>query len=84
MNEKTPNRVKQLRKEYGLTQEKLAEKIGVMRKTVSNWERGSNCMNPKHTEILAAFFKVSVSYLLGFGSEEAESDLKNYITYQNR
>ena len=31
-----------LRKEQGLTQEQLAERIGVARRTVSRWETGAN------------------------------------------
>ena len=31
-----------LRRENGLTQEQLAEQIGVSRRTVSRWETGSN------------------------------------------
>ncbi|MBQ2688613.1 MAG: helix-turn-helix transcriptional regulator, partial [Solobacterium sp.] len=31
-----------LRKERGLTQEQLAERTGVARRTVSRWETGSN------------------------------------------
>ena len=31
-----------LRKEKGLTQEQLAERTGVARRTVSRWETGSN------------------------------------------
>ena len=33
-------RIKQLRKEKGLTQEQLAEKIKVSSRTVSRWETG--------------------------------------------
>ena len=31
-----------LRREKGITQEELAEKVGVARRTVSRWETGSN------------------------------------------
>ena len=34
--------IKELRKEQNLTQEELAEKFNVARRTVSRWETGSN------------------------------------------
>jgi len=39
---KIGNFIKELRKEQKLTQEQLAEKFGVTRRTVSRWETGSN------------------------------------------
>ena len=39
---KTGKLLQQLRKEKGLTQEELSEKMGVSRRTVSRWETGNN------------------------------------------
>lgn len=36
------NRINQLRKLSGMTQEQLAEKINVSRQTVSRWETGGS------------------------------------------
>ena len=34
------NKIQELRKKNGLSQEQLAEKIGVARQTISKWELG--------------------------------------------
>ena len=39
MNIETANRLLQYRKQHNLSQEELAEKIGVSRQAVSKWER---------------------------------------------
>ncbi len=39
---KIGNFIKELRKEKNFTQEQLAEKFNVSRRTVSRWETGSN------------------------------------------
>lgn len=36
------NRLKNARKKIGMTQEQVAEKIGVSRQTISNWENNKS------------------------------------------
>lgn len=43
MNESIGNRIQKFRKEKGLTQEELAEKLGVSSQAVSKWENGASC-----------------------------------------
>ncbi len=57
--------IKELRKDKKISQQTLAEKIGVSQKAIDYWERGVN--EPKATYIvkLADFFGVSTDFLLG-------------------
>ena len=43
MNETIGNRIQKYRKEKGLTQEELAEKLGVSAQAVSKWENDASC-----------------------------------------
>lgn len=53
-----------LRKNSGLSQEVLAEKIGVTRQTISNWELGETSPNPEQLKLLSKTLNVSVDELL--------------------
>lgn len=65
----------QLRKEKGLTQEQLAEKLGVNNKTISRWETG-NYMPPVEMLLeLSKFYEVSINELL-CGERLSESNYK--------
>lgn len=59
-----PN-LKVLRQERGWSQQALADQLGVTSHTVMRWEAGSNSPQLKDVRKLAAFFQVSVSYLIG-------------------
>lgn len=58
------DRIQQLRKQNGLSQEQLADKLHVSRQAVSKWESAQS--QPDLDEILAMseLFQVSTDYLL--------------------
>ena len=58
-------RLKELREEAGLNQKQLAEAIGVRNNTISRWGLGGNMPKDQYSMQLAAFFRVSVPYLIG-------------------
>ncbi|MCF8002418.1 MAG: helix-turn-helix domain-containing protein [Halanaerobiales bacterium] len=58
-------RLKYLRKESDLYQKELAEKIGVSRTTITQYENGAREPNYEILKKLANFFEVSTDYLLG-------------------
>ena len=64
-----PERLKQLRKERGMTQLDLAAALNVSSGTVAMWETGAS--EPDHETILrlAELFGVSTDYLLGLKDE---------------
>lgn len=61
----TGTRIKQLRKQNGLTQEELGKKMGVIKQTVSSWENNISEPNSEILLNLASFFDVTTDYLLG-------------------
>ena len=56
--------LKRLRKEHNLSQEDLAEKLGVSRQSVSKWEQGITDPSTANLFALAKLFGVSVEELL--------------------
>lgn len=68
------SRLRMLRKDAGMTQQDIADKLDVTRVSVGKWESGIAIPRPKNLEDLAALFGTSVSYLLGEdGPERVES-----------
>ncbi len=68
--------LKDLRKEKGLTQEQLAEKIGVAGRTVSRWETASNMPDLSILIQLAEFYNVEVGEILD-GKRKAKDENKD-------
>ena len=59
-------RISTLRKEKGMTQKELAEKLCVTDKSVSKWETGVHFPDIEIMERLASELGIPVSDLLGF------------------
>lgn len=70
------NNIYNLRKEKGLSQEKLAEKINVTRQTISNWELGETSPNPEQLILLSKSLNKSIDELLGNEIEPPKSKEK--------
>ena len=68
-----------LRKENGMTQLDLAEKMGVTDKAVSKWERDLSCPDVNTIPKLAEVFGISVDELMQIKAE-AQGDGKKNIT----
>ncbi len=67
---KMGDRMQSLRKTRGLSQEQLAEKIGVSRQAVSKWESEQSIPELDKVILLSDFFEVTTDYLLkGIASE---------------
>ncbi len=64
MNLETATRLMMLRKEHGLSQEELAERIGVSRQAVSKWERAESSPDLDNMVLLAKLYNVSLDALL--------------------
>ncbi len=56
-------RIKELRKELGLTLEKFGEALGVQKSAVSKWERGENSVPEQMFKSICREFNVSENWL---------------------
>ena len=70
------NNIYNSRKEKGLSQEKLAEKINVTRQTISNWELGETSPNPEQLMLLSKSLDKSIDDLVGNEFEASKSNIK--------
>ena len=74
------NKLAEARKKQNLTQEQLAEKLGVTRQAVSRWE--SDAAYPETDKIvrMAQILEVSCDYLLQDGVDEKGNPVKPPVT----
>ena len=76
------NRLAELRKQKGLSQEELADKLQVSRQAISKWERGEASPDTDNLIELAKIYEVSLDELVGLSSspkEEAKPEVKEGV-----
>ncbi len=73
MNIEVANRLAELRKKSGLSQEQLAEQLGISRQAISKWERAESSPDTDNLIALARLYGVSLDALVNM-SDEAEAD----------
>ena len=65
------NKLAEARKKQNLTQEQLAEKLGVTRQAVAKWELGETAPDVLHSDALAALYDVSLDDLVHYDQKRA-------------
>lgn len=63
-------RLKEIRESYSLTQTQLAQKLGVSKQSVSNWENDNIQPSIEMLMKISGIFSVSTDYLLGLDSRK--------------
>ena len=72
------NKLNRARTKANLTQEQVAEALGVSRQTISNWENEKTYPDIKSVVALSDLYGVSLDYLL---KDKEESSMSNYLDY---
>jgi transcriptional regulator with XRE-family HTH domain len=67
-------KLKKIRKENGMSQEELADQLGVSRQAVSKWENGQGFPETEKLMQISSLFNVSLDYLLKEERSEAAGD----------
>ncbi len=77
------SRIHKARKKCGLTQQQVANRLNVVRTSISNWESGTRTPDAESLSKLADLFDVTTDFLLGkeskVTSQEQISNVHNFI-----
>ena len=86
MDISTANRLYELRKQHGLSQDELAEKLNVSRQAVSKWERSESSPDTDNLIALAKLYGISLDELLNYtpqNTTDDEQDAKSSDTQED-
>ena len=73
--------IKQLRQEQDITQEQLADALGITSRAVSQWETDRTAPDISQLPALANFFDVTTDRLLGVDIKRKEEEIKAIIKH---
>lgn len=76
--------IKRLRKQRGITQETLAERMNVSTAAVSKWERNETLPDISMVLPLASYFGVSTDELLGLDAAKTEERIQEILNERDR
>ena len=68
-------KIRELRKARGITQEQLAESIGISFQAISKWETGISMPDITLAPVIAAYFAVSMDVLFDFNIRKMEQEI---------
>ena len=71
--------IRQMRSERGITQEQLAEALGVSFQAVSRWENEANWPDIGLLPVIAGYFDVTVDELLGVDNARREEEIQGIL-----
>ncbi len=74
MNVEIASNLVKLRKKHGLSQEELAERIGVSRQAVSKWERAESSPDTDNLIALAKTYKLSLDEMINYDGSKLYED----------
>ncbi|MGN1127279.1 MAG: helix-turn-helix transcriptional regulator, partial [Ruminococcus sp.] len=70
-------KLKTIRKQAGMSQEKLAEKIGVSRQAITKWEGGTGIPDIENIMAISSIFNISIDEL--FSNEKSIKRQKDFL-----
>ena len=73
------NKIRELRKKKGITQEALASALSVSPQAVSKWEMGLTCPDIAMIPVLAGYFEVSLDMLFDYDVREMKAKIQKII-----
>ncbi len=84
MREEIGKNIKSIRRQKGISQQELADKIEMNRSTVAYWEMGKTTISLDMVTKLAEALDISLFDLFNYNSVDIENEVNDDLTYLNK